>query len=52
MGAPKTASAGERPVSSLGCAQSPRSTKGNYSDQVGVTTVEGGTTRGTTALVY
>jgi hypothetical protein len=27
--APKTASAGERPVSSLGCAQSPRSTKGS-----------------------
>jgi hypothetical protein len=34
MGAPKTASAGERPVSSLGCARSPRSTKGNSSDQV------------------
>ncbi len=34
MGAPKTASAGERPVSSLGCALSLRSTKGNSSDQV------------------
>jgi hypothetical protein len=34
MGAPKTASAGKRPVSSLGCARSPRSTKGNSSDQV------------------
>jgi hypothetical protein len=33
IGAPKTASAGERLVSSLGCAQSPRSTKGNSSDQ-------------------
>jgi hypothetical protein len=32
--APKTASAGERPVSSLGCALSPRSTKGNSSDHV------------------
>jgi hypothetical protein len=34
IGAPKTFSAGERPVSSLGCARSPRSTKGNPSDQV------------------
>jgi hypothetical protein len=34
MEAPKTASAGERPVSSLGCARIPRSTKGNSSDQV------------------
>jgi hypothetical protein len=34
MGAPKTASAGERPVSSLSCARSPRSTKSNSSDQV------------------
>jgi hypothetical protein len=34
MGAPKTASAGERPVSSLGCAPSLRSKKGNSSDQV------------------
>jgi hypothetical protein len=34
MGAPKTTSAGERPLSSLGCAQSPRSTKGNSSDYV------------------
>jgi hypothetical protein len=33
-GAPKTASAGERPVSSLGCARSPRSTKSNSWDQV------------------
>jgi hypothetical protein len=33
---PKTASAGERPVSSLGCALSPRSTKGNSSDHVAV----------------
>jgi hypothetical protein len=32
MGAPKTASAGERPVSSLGCARSLRITKGNSSD--------------------
>jgi hypothetical protein len=32
--APKTASAGERPVSSLGCALSPRSTKGNSADHV------------------
>jgi hypothetical protein len=31
MGAPKTASAGARPVFSLGCAQNPRSTKGNSS---------------------
>jgi hypothetical protein len=31
---PKTASAGERPVSSLGCAQKLRSTKGYSSDQV------------------
>ncbi len=29
IGVPKTASAGERPVSSLGCTQSPRSTLGN-----------------------
>jgi hypothetical protein len=34
IGAPKTASAGEGPVSSLGCAWSPRSTKGNSSDHV------------------
>jgi hypothetical protein len=34
MGAPKTASVGERPVSSLGYARSLRSTKGNSSDQV------------------
>jgi hypothetical protein len=32
--APKTASAGERPVSFLGCALSPRSTKGSSSDHV------------------
>jgi hypothetical protein len=32
--APKTASSGERPVSSLNCAPSPRSTKGNSSDHV------------------
>jgi hypothetical protein len=32
--APKTASAGERPVSSLSCALSPRSTKGNSSEHV------------------
>ncbi len=30
----KTTSAGERPVSSLSCALSPRSTKGNSSDHV------------------
>jgi hypothetical protein len=29
IGVPKTASDRERPVSSLGCARSPRSTKGN-----------------------
>ncbi len=34
--APKTASAGERPVSSLGCAVSLRSTKSNSSDNVAV----------------
>jgi hypothetical protein len=34
IGAPKNASAGERPVSSLGYALSPRSTKGNSSDHV------------------
>jgi hypothetical protein len=34
IGGPKTASAGERSVSSLGCARSPRSTKGNSLDQV------------------
>jgi hypothetical protein len=34
MGALKTASAGERPVSSLGYARRLRSTKGNSSDQV------------------
>jgi hypothetical protein len=34
IGAPKTASARERPVSSLGCARSPRSTKGSSSDHV------------------
>jgi hypothetical protein len=34
MGAPKTAAARERPVSTLGCAQSPRSTKGDSSDKV------------------
>jgi hypothetical protein len=34
IGAPKTASAGERPVPFLGCAQSPRSTKGNSLDHV------------------
>ncbi len=32
--APKTASAKERPVSSLGCALSPRSIKSNSSDHV------------------
>jgi hypothetical protein len=32
IGAPKTASAGERPASSLGCARSPRSTKSKSSD--------------------
>jgi hypothetical protein len=31
---PKTASVGERPVSSLCCAWRPRSIKGNSSDQV------------------
>jgi hypothetical protein len=34
IGVPEIASAGERPVSSLGCAQSLRGTKGNSSDQV------------------
>jgi hypothetical protein len=34
--APKTASAGERPVSSLGCTLSPRSTKGSSSGHVAV----------------
>jgi hypothetical protein len=58
IGAPKTASAGERPMSSLGCARSPRSTVQRYSVQykgynlVEVTTEEGGATIGTTALVY
>jgi hypothetical protein len=32
--APKTASAGERPVSSFSCARSSRSTKGSSSDHV------------------
>jgi hypothetical protein len=34
IGAPKTASAGERTVSFLGYSRSPRSTKGNSSDHV------------------
>ncbi len=34
--APKTVLAGERPISSFGCARSPRSTKGNSSEQVAV----------------
>jgi hypothetical protein len=34
IGAPKTASAGERPLSSLSCAQRPRSTQGISSAQV------------------
>jgi hypothetical protein len=34
IGVPKTASAGERSVSSLGCVRSPRSNQGNSSAQV------------------
>jgi hypothetical protein len=34
IGAPKPASAGERPVSSLGCAWRPRSNQGIFSAQV------------------
>jgi hypothetical protein len=37
IGVPKTASARERPVSSLGCAWSPRSTKGSSLDHVAAT---------------